>query len=121
MQIFVQFLSSVKCVNVDSNATVDTLREIICRLFSISSTFAMIGLNSSDSLIEGQTIRVHGQLLGGGKNMSEGDKLLSLQSIECLICRKCYARNPVKAKICRKSGCGNCSDLRLKKVLTKKK
>ncbi|XP_053993124.1 uncharacterized protein LOC128884090 [Hylaeus volcanicus] len=36
---------------------------------------------------------------------------------EKMICRKCYARLPPKAKNCRKKKCGHCSDLRPKKQL----
>ncbi|KAG9508380.1 crp-79, partial [Fragariocoptes setiger] len=32
-----------------------------------------------------------------------------------MICRRCYARNPMKAKNCRKRKCGHSSQLRLKK------
>ena len=33
------------------------------------------------------------------------------------ICRRCYASNSIKAKVCRKRKCGRCADLRLKKVI----
>jgi large subunit ribosomal protein L40e len=33
------------------------------------------------------------------------------------ICRKCYARLPLRAKNCRKKKCGRTSQLRLKKKL----
>ena len=33
------------------------------------------------------------------------------------ICRKCYARLPLRAKNCRKKKCGHSSKLRLKKKL----
>ena len=33
------------------------------------------------------------------------------------ICRKCYARLPLRAKNCRKSKCGHSSDIRIKKKL----
>lgn len=34
-----------------------------------------------------------------------------------MVCRKCYARLPPKAKNCRKKKCGHSSDLRPKKAL----
>ena len=34
-----------------------------------------------------------------------------------MICRKCYARLPPKAKNCRKKKCGHTNDLRIKKKL----
>ncbi|CAD2213698.1 large subunit ribosomal protein L40e [Angomonas deanei] len=33
------------------------------------------------------------------------------------VCRRCYARLPVRATNCRKKGCGHCSNLRMKKKL----
>ena len=36
---------------------------------------------------------------------------------EKMICRKCYARLPPKAKNCRKKKCGHCNDLRPKKQI----
>tara|TARA_Y100000816_G_C25689909_1_gene365037 strand:+ start:397 stop:558 length:162 start_codon:yes stop_codon:yes gene_type:complete len=34
-----------------------------------------------------------------------------------MICRKCYARLPPKAKNCRKKKCGHTNDVRIKKKL----
>ena len=34
-----------------------------------------------------------------------------------MVCRKCYARLHIRAKNCRKKGCGHTSQLRLKKKL----
>ena len=34
-----------------------------------------------------------------------------------MICRKCYARLPPRAKNCRKKGCGHTNQLRIKKKL----
>ena len=36
---------------------------------------------------------------------------------EKMVCRKCYARLPMRAKNCRKKKCGHSNDLRLKKKL----
>ena len=36
---------------------------------------------------------------------------------EKMVCRKCYARLPLRAKNCRKKGCGHSKQLRLKKKL----
>ena len=43
----------------------------------------------------------------------------TLKSKNCdkMICRKCYARLPIRAKNCRKKKCGHTSDLRIKKKL----
>ncbi|RLN36045.1 hypothetical protein C2845_PM03G32530 [Panicum miliaceum] len=37
-----------------------------------------------------------------------------------MICRECYARNPIRAYNCRKKKCGHCNELRLKKKLAYK-
>lgn len=36
---------------------------------------------------------------------------------EKMVCRKCFARLPARAKKCRKRGCGHSSSLRVKKKL----
>lgn len=36
---------------------------------------------------------------------------------ERMVCRKCYARLPIRAKNCRKKKCGRSNDLRVKKKL----
>jgi len=43
--------------------------------------------------------------------------LAQTYNCEKLICRKCYARLPLRAKNCRKKKCGRTSDLRVKKKL----
>ncbi|KAL6655865.1 hypothetical protein ACP70R_006691 [Stipagrostis hirtigluma subsp. patula] len=37
------------------------------------------------------------------------------------VCRKCYARNPVRAENCRKKKCGHSNELRAKKKLGSKR
>jgi len=41
------------------------------------------------------------------------------KSVNCdkMICRKCYARLPPRAKTCRKKKCGHTNQLRVKKKL----
>ncbi|CAL5081069.1 unnamed protein product [Urochloa decumbens] len=38
-----------------------------------------------------------------------------------MICRDCYARNPIKAENCRKKKCGHSSELRKKKKMVPKR
>ncbi|KAL6846428.1 hypothetical protein ACP4OV_023876 [Aristida adscensionis] len=38
-----------------------------------------------------------------------------------MICRECYARNPIRAKNCRKKKCGHSNEMRPKKKLSFKK
>lgn len=73
----------------------------------------------SDVFCNGQTVVATPVMVGGG-NMTEGNKLISLNALKMKICRKCYARNPLKADRCRKAACGHTNQLRLKKVIKKK-
>ena len=43
--------------------------------------------------------------------------LAKAKNCDKMICRKCYARLPIRAKNCRKKKCGHTSDLRIKKKL----
>ena len=43
--------------------------------------------------------------------------LAESHGVKKMICRKCYARLPLRAKNCRKSKCGHSSDLRIKKKI----
>ena len=45
------------------------------------------------------------------KSLAEG------HNVKKMVCRKCYARLPIRAKKCRKSKCGNSTDIRIKKKL----
>ena len=43
--------------------------------------------------------------------------LAKISNCEKIVCRKCYARLPIRAKNCRKKKCGHTNDLRMKKKL----
>jgi|TARA_Y100000992_G_scaffold288916_1_gene242997 ribosomal protein L40E len=43
--------------------------------------------------------------------------LAKAKNCDKMICRKCYARLPLRATNCRKKKCGHTSDLRIKKKL----
>lgn len=66
------------------------------------------------------TISALPAMVGGGKNMTEAGKALAVKDITCLICRNCYAKNPLGAEHCRKKRCRR-SNLRPKKIATKRK
>ena len=61
------------------------------------------------------------RLRGGGRGVIKIEANLAIlaRKYKCdkKVCRKCYARLPMKAKTCRKRKCGNNSDLRIKKKL----
>ena len=58
-------------------------------------------------------------LIGGGKGRMKipnaQRELAEKYRVNKMICRKCFARLPVKAKNCRKKKCGHCADIRIKK------
>ena len=43
--------------------------------------------------------------------------LAKAKNCDKMICRKCYARLPLRATNCRKKKCGHTNDLRIKKKL----
>ena len=45
------------------------------------------------------------------------EKLAKSNNCDKMICRKCYARLPLRSKNCRKKKCGHSNDLRIKKKL----
>ena len=45
------------------------------------------------------------------------EKLAKSNNCDKMICRKCYARLPLRSKNCRKKKCGHSNDLRSKKKL----
>ncbi len=72
------------------------------------------------SIIAESTLHVSMRLRGGmvdRRPMIEKNPFLHLsnQSMNKLICRKCYATNPPDEKVCRKKKCGHSSQLRVKK------
>ena len=78
------------------------------------------GLENILTLIE-STLHLVLRLRGGGaKGISIEPALAALaRKYKCdkKICRKCYARLPLRAHNCRKKKCGHSSSLRLKKKL----
>lgn len=60
-------------------------------------------------------ITATGRLHGG--TLSEDDRALASKRLNIKICRKCYARLPIRAEHCRKRMCGYSNKLRMKKKL----
>eukprot|EP00827_Trimyema_finlayi_P006393 TRINITY_DN70_c0_g1_i7.p1 TRINITY_DN70_c0_g1~~TRINITY_DN70_c0_g1_i7.p1 ORF type:complete len:292 (+),score=103.17 TRINITY_DN70_c0_g1_i7:197-1072(+) len=61
------------------------------------------------------------RLRGGSQMDATFKELAKSYRVKKMICRKCYATNPMKAKNCRKRKCGHYSDLRLKEDIKEKK
>jgi len=123
MQLLIQSVQGWKTVETTTSMTIADLCQKLGKLLNMSSVNLPYPSTEAVSSVyhENCTIRIPGLLLGGGKNMTESDKILAVAAITCKICRKCYSRNPIKATRCRKSGCGHSSNLRPKEIMTKKK
>lgn len=123
MQLFVRTPESLNALSIADNETVGHLQNTIRRMFNIPKFILGHNLASAVSSVfsDMSVVTATPMLMGGGKNMTEDGKALAMAAIQCQICRNCYARNPVKATTCRKARCGHSSNLRPKKLATKKK
>merc|ERR1712235_7789 len=120
MQIFVKSSNKLSAVTLKEGMTIGELNQIINKDFGLMlSPLYASSANAICTFRPLQTVNVMPMLCGGG-NITEGDKLMSLESLTCKICRKCYERNAVKAKTCRKKMCGRTNQLRMKKTAKKK-
>ncbi|KAI5149829.1 ubiquitin-large subunit ribosomal protein L40e [Enteropsectra breve] len=123
MQLFLRSIDGIKCVNIEESQTIAQLQNIIMAMYNIPK-FSLP--YSADSPVNTRfsnfaTVDVAVPVLGGGQDMTEADKVLAMASVTVQICRKCYARNSIKATTCRKKMCGHTNQLRVKKIITKKK
>lgn len=123
MQLFLKFPQTISAIGVEDGMTVRALQAAIRSLSGLQAFTLPHAQDLAVSAVyqDMATVNVHPMLVGGGKNMSEAGKILAVGAITCLICRNCYARNPMKATSCRKARCGHCSNLRPKKIALKKK
>ncbi|KAI5174973.1 ubiquitin-large subunit ribosomal protein L40e [Pancytospora epiphaga] len=122
MQILVKLPQTYTVVNIEEGMTIASLQRTI-RLMSHLPSFTLP--YSSETAVASiykdmATISALPMMVGGGKNMTEAGKALAVEAITCLICRNCYAKNPIGASHCRKQRCRR-SNLRPKKIATKKK
>lgn len=123
MQLFLKFPQNTSAIAVGENMTIGALETRIRSMSGLRGFALPHPQGSMVSAVYGDmaTVSVRPMLVGGGKNMSEAGKILAVEAITCMICRNCYARNPMKATHCRKARCGHCSNLRPKKIAIKKK
>ncbi|KAL6120513.1 hypothetical protein NUSPORA_02750 [Nucleospora cyclopteri] len=120
MQLFVRSHDRLSAVAISNEMTIEDFNTLLYDNFSAKLSPAYHGRSKVNAVFRDlQTVNAIPQLLGGG-NITEGDKLMSLNSLICKICRKCYARNAVKATTCRKSQCGKTNQLRMKKTARRK-
>ncbi|KAL9236224.1 hypothetical protein vseg_010925 [Gypsophila vaccaria] len=135
MQIFVRGVSGKTMTwEVESDDTVDKLKRIVEEKEGIPIEEQRL-LYGGKQLVDGRTlsdygilnqgtVEVAGRLRGGGYGkLSYPPTLLVLAqkyNQNKMICRKCYARLPMKATNCRKKKCGHSTELRPKKVFQAK-
>ena len=120
MQIIIKTPTKLIIRNFENSMKIAQLREEIRNNMGlcISHMFNSVD-NIKNVFRNGQIVYATPELLGGG-NMTEGNKLISLNSLKTKICRKCYAHNALKATRCRKRACGHSNKLRMKKTVKKK-
>ena len=123
MQVFVRTTSgAITCVNLPEGSSIDILAQHINPLLEQSDVVFCRGGRSSFTLEDGCIIDMSGKLLGGAGPPAKTQMdpafvaLADKFNINKMVCRKCYATNPAKAKTCRKRKCGRCANLRPKKV-----
>ncbi|ORD94681.1 RL402 [Enterospora canceri] len=119
MEIFVKTHRNTIAKQISKDATVQQLNDELEQAYGvhISSRFSRC-MKVGDTFRNGEVVFGAPMLLGGG-NMTEGNKLISLESHLIQICRICYARNSLKATRCRKASCGHSNKLRPKKMKKK--
>merc|ERR1712126_276037 len=103
MQIFVKTHRETVARTVAADLSIKQLRDELMERHGLYISSIYGGSERvCEAFMDGQTILAVLAMLGGG-NMTEGNKLISLNALEMKICRKCYARNAIKATRCRKS------------------
>ena len=116
MQIFIKTHNKTLVREIDNNSLIADINADLMNRFNVklSSIYNEKQL-ATNVLSEMQTYMAVPMLCGGG-NMTETNKALALAQLKMKICRKCYARNAIKATRCRKVMCGHHGDLRVKKM-----
>ena len=125
MQVFLRTTTSaLTCLTLPDTATVADLSELVSSRFCLAEEGLMMlrGGKPLLALEDGCIIDMSGKLLGGAGPPAKTQMdpafvaLADKFNINKMVCRKCYATNPAKAKTCRKRKCGRCANLRPKKV-----
>ncbi len=121
MQLLIKSIGSNKVITVNNDMKVSELQELIKTMFVNYSIMLHYSSESTVSQCFAEMNPIYiTPALRGGSNLTEETKLICQKALECKICRKCYARNALKAVRCRKPGCGHSANLRMKKTQLKK-
>lgn len=115
MQIFIRSASGLKAVEFSASATTAEVESLISGVCGFD-----YALRSAHVPAENTILNIPVPVLGGFKDLTDEDKDLAFKHNLVSICRKCYSRNPLNAERCRKKSCGHSTNLRPKKLATKK-
>jgi len=121
MQLFIRSPTGLKAIQLDCSATVsdvESLASLRCG-FQVALNHPSTAL-ASDIFPSNLILSAHVPVLGGFKDLTDEAKELARVHNLVSICRKCYSRNSLNATRCRKRSCGHSTNLRPKKIATKK-
>lgn len=122
MQIFFRSNTGLSAHSINENMSIADLEAKISSIYNFNFNLPYSSSSTISSLYsENSIINILVPVLGGAKDLTEEDKNLALSYLNVKICRDCYAKNAVNAKVCRKTSCGHSKNLRMKKLGSAKK
>jgi ribosomal protein L40E len=122
MQIFLRSNTGLAALNLKEDSTILELQENISSLYNFNFTLPHCAEDKAAQFYsQNSVINVLIPVLGGGKDLTEEDRNLALSYLNVKICRDCYSKNALNAKVCRKKMCGHSKNLRMKKLGSSKK
>jgi len=123
MQLFVKNLvGKTLCFDLSEDDHVDVLKGQLEDREGIPASWQRLvgcgkqveGTFSEAGILSGSTLELNLSILGGVIEPTL-QILAKKYNVDKMICRKCYARLPPRAKNCRKKKCGHSNQLRPKK------